>query len=211
MSSTAGTTPHLRTPWAIALGIPWLLFVVGSHAALLRHGAEPGQLDPPPDPWPAGATLPRAVDRPTLLLFAHPHCPCTRATLAELERAMSQCAGRAHVLVLFHADPAIGPADETTALQEAAATLPGVRVLTDPFGTIARSFAVATSGTTLLYAADGRLLFHGGLTAARGHEGDNLGTHAVVTALTTGRSPCRTTPVYGCALRGPAVDGAPVR
>lgn len=208
MSSTTGTTPHLRRPRTIALGILWLLFVVGSHAALLRHGAEPGQLDPPPDPWPASVDLPRAADRPTLLLFAHPRCPCTRATLAELERAMTTCDGKANVVVLFHADPAIGPADETTVLQEAAATLPGVRVLADPFGALARSFAVSTSGTALLYAADGRLLFHGGLTAARGHEGDSLGVDAIVGLLTTGSAPRRTAPVYGCALHAPVAAGA---
>ena len=36
-------------------------------------------------------------------------------------------------------------------------------------------FGAETSGQTLLYDRDGRLLFSGGTTGSRGHDGDNAG------------------------------------
>jgi hypothetical protein len=47
---------------------------------------------------------------------------------------------------------------------------------------------------------DGKLAYSGGLTGARGHEGDNDGERAVL-ALAGGRVPPRNQePVYGCSL-----------
>jgi hypothetical protein len=52
----------------------------------------------------------------------------------------------------------------------------------------------------LLYDTAGRLLFSGGITAARGHSGDNAGREAIV-ALLAGAPTDRTqTPVFGCKL-----------
>ena len=36
------------------------------------------------DHWPQGTQLVRPEGQPTLVLFLHPKCPCSRATLAEL-------------------------------------------------------------------------------------------------------------------------------
>ncbi len=38
----------------------------------------------------------------------------------------------------------------------------------------------STSGQVLLYDPSGRLAFSGGITAARGHVGDNAGSDAIV-------------------------------
>jgi hypothetical protein len=44
-------------------------------------------------------------------------------------------------------------------------------------------FGAATWGQTMVYGRDGRLLFSGGITAARGHYGDNAGTQAIAALL----------------------------
>src|SRR5436190_6315 len=79
--------------------------------------------------------------------------------------------------------------------------IPGVTVRADVDGEAARRFGAATSGQALLYTADGRLLFSGGITESRGHEGDNAGRSAIA-ALVLGAEPTKlaTSPVYGCPL-----------
>jgi hypothetical protein len=78
--------------------------------------------------------------------------------------------------------------------------LSGVEVRIDRASYEARQFGSATSGQVLLYDRAGRLLFSGGITGSRGHEGDNLG-RARVTALIRGAAPDRpVSPVFGCAL-----------
>ena len=63
-------------------------------------------------------------------------------------------------------------------------------------------FHAETSGQTALYDATGNLLFSGGITSARGHEGDNDGRAAVVSLLTSDGAEERETPVFGCPLFG---------
>jgi hypothetical protein len=151
--------------------------------------------------------VPLDAARPTLVLFAHPLCPCTAATMAELDRVMARCDGRVAATVLFYADEKLAPHWEHTDLWKHAAAIPGVRAAADRLGAAARTFGALTSGTVVLYAPDGRLLFHGGITGARGHEGDNAGAAAVVAAASGGDAPPRTTPVYGCELTTPASGG----
>ena len=53
-----------------------------------------------------------------------------------------------------------------------------------------------------LYDTSGKLRFHGGITASRGHAGDNRGRQAVV-ALARGETSDRAeTPAFGCMLHG---------
>jgi len=76
-------------------------------------------------------------------------------------------------------------------------------VLTDEDGIEARSFGAVTSGQALLYSAQGRLLFSGGITESRGHSGDNAGRSAIESLVMNGSEGLRTpasTPVYGCPL-----------
>ncbi|HTN03085.1 MAG TPA: hypothetical protein VL132_14455, partial [Planctomycetaceae bacterium] len=51
--------------------------------------------------WPADSQLPRVPGRPMVVVFLHPRCPCSRATLEELSRLMTRIADRASVLAVF--------------------------------------------------------------------------------------------------------------
>lgn len=80
----------------------------------------------------------------------------------------------------------------------------GVDVCWDVDGREARRFGVATSGHLLFYNADEELLFSGGITAVRNHEGWNVGRAAVI-AHGEGRSDAeRQTSVFGCPLVDPS-------
>ena len=80
-----------------------------------------------------------------------------------------------------------------------ARAIPGVRVSEDD-GTEARRFGAATSGQTMLYGADGQLLFSGGITAGRGHFGDNAGLSSLESILHGEPAEFSRTSVFGCAL-----------
>ncbi len=87
-----------------------------------------------------------------------------------------------------------------TDLWRSAAAIPGAKVISDPDGAEARRFHVTTSGHTLVYGRTGDLLFSGGITASRGHQGDNDG-HAAIVSLWNGEHvESRDLPVYGCPI-----------
>jgi hypothetical protein len=153
--------------------------------------------------WSAGAAAPApaatsATGRPTLIVFAHPHCPCSRVTVAELAWVLDRCPGPVAVRVFLAAPEGAGEGWLDTPLRADAVRLTGAVLNTDD-GSEAERFGARTSGHTLVYDADGRLLFSGGVTAGRGHRGGNPGRDAVLAALREGR-PGPNSPVFGCPL-----------
>jgi hypothetical protein len=113
---------------------------------------------------------------------------------------MARLQGKVYAYVLFLKPQPSGVQWEDTDLRRSAAAIPGVKVLSDVDGVEARRFGAETSGHTLLFGRDGRLLFSGGITESRGHAGDNTGEHSIE-SLVKDQVPARTaTSVFGCAL-----------
>jgi hypothetical protein len=188
----------------LIVAVLWLAMVGGGMWALAAYEQAPGRGAAGAARWPAGSRLAAPSARPVLLIFAHPRCSCTEATLDDLERLMPHCQGRMDVLVVFVRPPGMPEGWERAALWRRAAAIPGVNVASDVNGAEAVRFGAATSGQTFLFSAAGELLFKGGLTAARGHAGDNDGCDAVA-AIIDGQAPAtRLTPVFGCGLLGPS-------
>src|SRR5687767_14231205 len=82
------------------LGISWAAGTAYGLAQLWRYGSTPGRAARPPVTWPAESDVPRSAELPTLVMLLHPHCPCSRATLAELARLMADCDRRLVATVL---------------------------------------------------------------------------------------------------------------
>ena len=85
-------------------------------------------------------------------------------------------------------------------LWKRAATIRGITVVADKDGRAAASFGALTSGQAVLYDESAQLVFSGGLTASRGHEGDNAGRTAIEQLVRSGRADRSSTFVFGCAL-----------
>ncbi|MFN0022108.1 MAG: hypothetical protein ACKVP0_27995 [Pirellulaceae bacterium] len=86
-----------------------------------------------------------------------------------------------------------------TDIWQAAAAIPGVAVALDHHGLEARRFGARTSGEAFLYDSAGRLVFQGGITPARGHEGDSAGKTAIARWIAAPPAEARA-PVFGCPL-----------
>jgi hypothetical protein len=75
-----------------------------------------------------------------------------------------------------------------------------VVVQPDRNGVEAARFGAETSGFVTLFDVSGHLLFRGGITASRGHAGDNVGADAIVSLVNGAPARHRQTPVFGCGL-----------
>ncbi|HEV3340978.1 MAG TPA: hypothetical protein VG125_11495 [Pirellulales bacterium] len=186
------------TYWAMTCG--WLTAALAGFAVMINRDVTPGETADAPGAYPREALGPAAADRPTLMMFAHPRCPCTSASLSELRQVLQTCPGAADLRIYFRT-PATESADWTqTALWKEAASLCGVTLVADPDGAVARHCGVRTSGHVLLYGTDGKLRFSGGITAARGHAGETSGRSAVVAILSDGSDVGRRSETFGCPL-----------
>jgi hypothetical protein len=204
VSSGDGAAPRPRrnsSTLAIATFL-WLLAVVGGAVALAAYSNAPGDAGAPPAHWPKASGIPLDPGKPTLVFLAHPRCPCTRASLAELELLMAEARGVVSAHVVFIRPRGTEETWSETDLWRAAAAIPGVTMHRDDSGVETRRFGSETSGETLLYESDGHLVFQGGITIARGHAGDNPGRDTLIALLRHGTARRHETPVFGCPLFG---------
>jgi hypothetical protein len=186
--------------WLPVAGAIWLGAASTGLWLLWRYDNTPGQAASAPGEWPASTTLARASDRPTLIMLAHPHCTCTRASIGELAEAIGHARTPPRTYVLFMTPKGFTDGWEKSDLWRSAADLPGVTVVRDDDGREAKQFGAATSGQTLLYDQHGALVFSGGITGARAHAGDNVGRQALVALLNHQPAARRGTSVFGCPL-----------
>lgn len=166
-----------------------MLGVAGFGARFENTAGSPGA---PVDDWPAATAIGRVGGRATLLMFVHPQCNCTKASLAELREIVDANPTAADVVLVVDDDD--GPAMTLD--------LPGARVVHE-HGEESERFGVATSGEVLLFDAAGRRQFVGGITRGRGLRGPNPGRISLEAALAdTTRS--ADAPVFGCPLAEPS-------
>ena len=114
-----------------------------------------------PEFWPPEANFGFDRARKTLVMFLHPQCPCSHASLEELNRILALHAPQISAHVCFF-KPSGFPNDWVrSGLWRAAGALSGVNLHEDLDGAQARRFGAETSGFVLLYDTHGRLMFKG--------------------------------------------------
>ena len=194
---------NLRPILYVAAIIVWGTAVSFAAVKLWRYDAAPGIAADAPPHWPADSHVARTPGLPTLVVLLHPHCPCSRATIGELAKLMTDCRGKLSATVLVVRPDGMSDDWVHSDLWTSAAAIPGVKVAVDDQGIETHRFGTVTSGEALLYSADGTQLFAGGITESRGHSGDNAGSSAIA-ALVLGDASAPKgaahTPVYGCPL-----------
>src|SRR6185436_12332079 len=112
----------------ILLSLIWL-FAAGAGAwGLMRYENAPAPTGSTPLQWPSDSRVVHQAGNSTLLMFMHPHCPCSRASVEELNRLLVRGGGRVGVQVFF-VRPKGAPNDWTeTALWKSAEAIPGIKV-----------------------------------------------------------------------------------
>jgi hypothetical protein len=192
----------------VLLGIAWLGLLGAGYWLLLDFELSPGSPAAALPSWPTNGPLSRTVGSFDLLVFAHPRCPCTRATIGELAILMAHCPQRVAARVLFFRPARGSDKWSETDLWRAAAVIPGVTARWDDDGIEAKRFGARTSGQVFVYDPQGLLRFQGGITPSRGHAGDNVGREAIC-KIVEGATGSAASPVFGCPLEdlGPIEEG----
>ena len=88
------TLPIQATPVMIA---GWALLLTFGFGALWRYELSPGEQADAPRGWPGASAVVPPEGKPTVVMFAHPRCPCTRASLGELSKICATAGDRANV------------------------------------------------------------------------------------------------------------------
>ncbi|HEY4058308.1 MAG TPA: hypothetical protein VGM39_16965, partial [Kofleriaceae bacterium] len=159
--------------------------------AMTAHATKSGAQAEVPEEWPVGSNLPH--HGVTVMMFVHPECPCTRASLASLATAVGDHTNATITIV------ASGPMNDIA--EHLVSSVRGARVVVDRDGKEAARFGAKTSGHVVAYDEDGHLAFAGGITAARGHIGPNMGAASVASIIAGAKPFTASRDVFGCSLR----------
>jgi hypothetical protein len=189
---TASAPAEQRRSWAravIAIGIlAWVGGVAWGLQKIETYSSTPGMASEAPAKWPGSALVAPQAGRSTLVMFMHPQCSCTRASLEELKTILDNTHGAVSAWVVVLKPSGMNDEWSHSATWETARSMSGVTVVMDDNGTEADRFGALTSGHTVLYSTTGKLEFSGGITAARGHVGENSGERSVVSLVATGKA-----------------------
>jgi len=179
----------------------WLLALAFGAGVLVHYEITPGSQQSVLNHWPDGVPLKHQSS--TLVMALHPHCPCSRASLRELEVLLAQVQQSPLTIYFLFYQPSAFKTDwKKTDLWEKARRVKNAQLVEDIDGRYAKRFHSNTSGEVLLFDVQGRLQFQGGITPSRGHEGDNVGRKAIVSLLTEGTG-LRRSAVFGCPIQTP--------
>jgi len=186
------------------LTITWGVAVVCGVSLLTAHNSTPGVDQFSPAAWPNDVAIACTKGAPTFIVFIHPQCPCTSATMSELARLDADVDAELHPIFVLVCPKRFQSQWATSSLAKRCESIPDGRVIIDSDREMAKRFYATTSGYCLLYSASGRLLFQGGITTGRGHEGESLGRVALRQIFSGRPTSIDRMPVFGCELNQPS-------
>ena len=179
----------------------WLMAMGAGFYKLYLYSTTPGTVGSVQALWPQNSGIERNTQKALLVVFLHPDCECSRATLAELQMIRPQVEEKINFVFVFFKNTQSNLSSDVSELWKTATQFQFARSLVDQDGKIASEFGAETSGQTFLYDQKGHLVFQGGVTGMRGHVGDNIGKDAILSFAHTGTPLTSHTPAFGCSIR----------
>lgn len=186
--------------WTSLALAAWGTLIAAGVLLLLTYGQIPGPTTVVPEQWPVDSSLETDPNRWTLVMIAHPKCPCTAASIHELRELLAGTDTPLTTHVLFLSGAEDDPSWFTGRTVDIAKASRGVQLHFDRDDQEVERFAATTSGHVLLYDPAGQLQYSGGITASRGHQGANRGSGMILSLLNDRVSTGSPLPVYGCAM-----------
>lgn len=196
--------PIVKKAFGIIGTTLWLGLVAVGMGKLNAYANTPGERASASATFPLLSQVQTENGKSTLILFVHPKCACSVATVAELDRLFPKISSQAIVNVIFLKPEEFSDQDVRGDLWDRAKLISGAVLKIDSGNRESDLYGAKTSGQTFLYDSAGYLVFEGGLTSSRGHTGDSKGQQDILHYF---ENPINwtlaTSSVFGCGLKNP--------
>lgn len=178
----------------------WLGVVSLGWVALAAYSGTAGTSQPVPIERPIDSRLKFTPDSLNVILFLHPKCSCSHATVNLYRDAISFATLPVQTQFVFFCPKNEGDDWVMDRLWNSAKPIPSSSRLIDRAGEEAKRFNINTSGHVLVYDREGILVFGGGITTRRGHEGTSLGSETLRKIVQGKPFHKLALPVFGCPI-----------
>ncbi|PZM81110.1 MAG: RedB protein [Candidatus Melainabacteria bacterium] len=179
----------------------WISLLFVGHLVLYEYELTPSPLANSKRVFPQSSDVQLAHGRQNIVMFLHPSCPCSEASVDEFHELMRAGEKDSVGTVVFYMPPEKEPEWSLAPIVQRVKRIRNVTIEYDTDGSRAETFGVTTSGHVLIYDGRGILQFTGGITGSRGHTGENHYFDLAKQCILARRAKYTTTPVFGCALR----------
>lgn len=192
--------PLSKTVLSVIAFTAWAAFIAYGAKSLILYSSKPGLAATAPWILPESEIGIHLGPNPVLLVFLHPHCPCSRSTLEQVQSILETQSSKIDCRIYVVVPPQAFEGWENGAMVNRLNDFEKATFEIDRNGRIASRFCASTSGQVLLYRSDGVLVFSGGITANQSHAGKCPGLLALVARLQDIGKPFVQFPVFGCPL-----------
>lgn len=179
----------------------WISLLFVGHLVLYEYELTPSPLANSKRVFPQSSDVQLSHGRQNIVMFLHPSCPCSEASVDEFHELMRAGEKDSVGTVVFYMPPEKEPEWSLAPIVQRVKRIRNVTIEYDTDGSRAETFGVTTSGHVLIYDGRGILQFTGGITGSRGHTGENHYFDLAKQCILARKAKYTTTPVFGCALR----------
>jgi len=188
-----------RVSGIVFVGV-WFAAAVFGISSLHKYSSTPAPSDPPRGNWPLASAIVPCSTKSTFVIFLHPHCPCSRASVAAMNEIMNTFPNSAEFHAVFVRPAGVNADWLQSDLYQACKGNDRLVTSIDDNGVEAVKFGAKASGQTYIYDANHQLAFSGGLTSGRGMEEKGEERKMVASALIKRQNSPLHSPTFGCAL-----------
>lgn len=178
----------------------WLTLCIGCLLGLNWYKMQPGPVGKLLTFWPQNISIAHDRNLYNIVMFAHPQCGCTYASLVELDKLIQSHPKKFKSKIFFYRPTGSKPSWSDGESKTMAKKLENVSVFDDEGGQIARRFGAMTSGQVMVYSPKGHLYYAGGITESRGHVGSNAGSRSIANIVETNKPSSKAEHTFGCVL-----------
>ena len=184
-----------------SVAIAWGVLVLIAYGCMVFYSMTPAKSAISVGPFPEQSALAKGSGL-TLITFLHPRCPCSKASVSELQELLAQSKFPSKLTAYAVLSQPRGCSSDFTqgAILDSLSSMKNVQLFIDKGDLESQRFGARTSGQTMLFDSQGKCLFSGGITAARGEVGANAGVDALRQFIASGEPAINKTPVFGCSL-----------
>lgn len=183
----------------IVFGV-WLVLILAGTQVLTSYSNY--RVDRPQSATYDHLSLARYVKkaRYSLILFLHPRCSCSRATLHELSKVLRKSTNSPRVTIVMYCPNGKPDAWIEGPNDRLARKLDPHEFVIDA-GQLFQQNGIVDSGHVLCFDRSGTIRFSGGVTGSRSHEGSNQASAALRRILNGEGESCIEFPVFGCSIQ----------
>lgn len=179
----------------------WVALISIGHLVLFEYEMTASPLADTKRIFPMKSKIRIAHGRQNIIVFLHPCCPCSDATVEEFRQLMREGEKDSVGTVVFYMPPKEEGEWSLRPIITSVKRIRNVSVVYDTDGSQAALFGATTSGHVLVYDGRGLLQFSGGITGSRGHAGENHNFDVAKNSILAKNPKFATAPVFGCSLR----------